>query len=384
MAGTFIGGARPNVPARWGPFQDGSGNLWVITLVSSSPTAFESTNGGATWVNKGSFSASTGGTYLDCAFDSANGIIYCLCQNSLTQIAKFTISTTTWAAVTTGGQGVSVQADVSGIFPAFLVRLSTGAFVVVYQGPTASSMGTNYRQMYYVSCTSAGVWGTATLAYGVSGNHIDTKCAVLGASDRTHMLCATATPGMEHVSLSSAGALDTPESLSGVLGAGAEANFYTLYYDATLAKLVASGGTGTDTPARATSGASPVFTADSNAAGSDSPSNAPAVFYYDTTGSKLYVFYYDSTTTNLFVNSAPSTTWGTAAQQDAPGTLSFFSVGKVTNGIGVMFYDLAGPSGNGFYYDTHSFLPPGKLLPSQVRLRVPKSSVPARMSHARF
>jgi len=359
MAAVRITGATwPACPtARLGPFQDGSGNLWVIALnASSQATAYQSSDGGATW---GTSYANTGltasGGALDCVFDSTNGVIYAVELNSthVAFIYKFTISTTTWARVDSG-TGPTVQPDVNTQYPTFLCRRSDGSFVVVYQGPTATVMSVNYRQMYYITCTSAGVWGTATLAYGqsASSQHVDTKCAVLGASDRVHMLdttsLATNTP-LSSLSLSSANVLDTAQSIG--ITTGIDPYYYTLYYDATLAKVVTRAGAGSSNVWRATSQASPTWFNDANLPGTDTPASCATAFIYDTTGGTFYTFYRDSSTTDVFVNSTTSTTWGTAATQDVATAPTGISLGRISSGIGVLFND------SGVFFDKYSLGP---------------------------
>ena len=335
--------------ARLGPYMDGSGNLWVIanfyTGIIYNPCAFKSTDGGTTWSHT-SYSAAPGNSQemIDSVYDGSD-TIYVLWQDAAFSlyITQFTLSTATWTSVA-GATSFAVQADVNGRRPAFLARRSDGSFVVTYQGPTANNMGTGYRQMYYVTCTSAGVWGTATLAYGLSGSqvHVDTKCAVLGTSDRVHMLNYNATLLLTAISLSSANALDTAQSTAG----GGATSYYTIFFDANLGKLVVDNSI--TKPSRATSQANTTWTQDSTAFGTDAPASCPTVFVYDNTGSKLYVLYRDSSTADIFVNSAASTTWGTAATQDTATAPVGISAGKITSAIGLVFND------TNVYFDKYS------------------------------
>lgn len=300
-----------------GPYKDGNGNLWVVGIYSNL-RACKSSDGGASWDTNYATSFTPAGAIADSMFDVANGVIYVLIAttSSVLQIWSFTIATTTWAEVYSSGTRPTVYVDAMNILTAFLTRRSTGEFVVVYQGPRHSLMGNPYRTVYYARCSAAGVWSNGVeLSPAVKLNNYDCKGAALGASNRIHALYIDSSSGYVHRSLSSSNALDTQYSLYGSLyiGAGAE-----IIYDPTLGKLVAAMQSATS---RALSGATPNWSLDSGAFGTNEASDtAPApVLVYEPTSKKLYVFYRDANSDDLYVNSTDSTTWTTAnaVQQDA-------------------------------------------------------------------
>lgn len=350
MAAVQISTNYGGYSGRYGPYQDGSGNLWVIAKDSTNNylTAFKSSDAGASWGT--SYSTSdTGGSIsgyglVDSVFDSANGVIYALWSASSTlKIWSFTISTTTWAEVYSSGTRPTSSADVNNFNPAFLTRRSTGEFVVFYQGPTHSLMGNPYRACYYARCSSAGVWQAGVEVSGaVKLHHYDAKSAVLGASDRSHFFFydGAGSAGLTHRSVSSANALDTAANVW--TSAGASANYMTATYNATLAKIV--GAPTNQAVFRADSAAGPTWSQDTNNPFSSSLSdwaNCPAVFIYEPTGAKVYTFFRDTTSNDVYYNSTDSTTWTTAnaAVQDTATAVTGISVGLITNAIGVIFND---------------------------------------------
>lgn len=379
---------------RLGPFLDGSGNLWMVAswydgTSSTYPAAFESTDGGATWTkiahwtNVG-LTGNTNHAYLDCAFDSTGGAIYIIAPSSTgnLQIGKFTISTATWAIVNSTS-GPAVQPDLNSQTPAFICRQSTGAFVIVYQGPTASSMGTSYRQVYYVTCTSAGAFGTATLFFGnsASAEHIDLKCAVTGASDAIHVVMASALGNLYRRSLIS-GALNTSGFITP--SSSPDAVYFGIFYDPNLPSTanVIHGATvsgGMNPYRRQSSSSTETWTADSNSI-SDSPSTCNTAFVYDSVGSKLYAVFSD-VTQHVSIASATGTTWGATIYVDATVSTSgpiAISATKISGAIGIVMLDFSN-----VYFSKYSTVPTVPLVPDQLR-RKPVQAVKGRVAAGRF
>src|SRR5215472_15618472 len=162
LSGSQAPGGAAGFAQRSGPFQDGSGNLWIVGS-GASPNGvviWRSTDGGATWPSSwGIPNTTVFSANWDTVFNSATGIFYTLVYTQGTQmnIYAFTISTTSWARFDTGTGPQPQQDGGLGLRPAHLNRRSDGTFVVVYQGPTASNMGTPYRQVYYAVVSAAGV-----------------------------------------------------------------------------------------------------------------------------------------------------------------------------------------------------------------------------------
>lgn len=349
MTAVTIGGTLwpAELTSRCGPFQDGSGNLWVVGF-SSGTTSVEllattSTDGGATWPTAYTTSTSNAfaNYFVDCVFDSASEVIYVTAlKSSAIVIYTFTIGTHAWAEVYTSGTRPTPSTDVNGNVPAFLTRRSTGEFVVFYQGPTHSLMGTPYRACYYARCSSAGVWSAGVeVSAAVKLSHYDAKSAALGASDRSHFLYGdSASSALVHRSLSSANAFGETPGQQQALG---NQGYHAIYYDATLAKVVYGAGTSVASlVARATSGAAPTWTSDTNSVGDVEGNSSNPAFVYEPTGGDLYVFFRDTTSDDVYQNSTATTTWTTAnaALQDA-ATVAGISVGLITNAIGVVFND---------------------------------------------
>lgn len=319
-----IGGIAASWPqensARLGPFQDDSGNLWIIAVSVSGTKlrAYKSSDGGASW-DTCYESASTGGIYaVDAVFDLANGVIYVVnvVGAAAIRIYSFTIGTTTWVQFSSATGQPTAFAGINGYYPAFLIRRSTGEFVVVYQGPLHRSMGGDYRSVYYARCSAAGAWSAGVEVDAGGKVHFDCKGACLGASDRVHMIYVSGT-NLYHRSLSSANALDT----AGIPAGGSSANFYTIYYDGVLAKIVVdSSGIYPNRVARADSIADPSWTGDTNNFGDSERASCPGVFIYEQTDAKLYAFYRDGTSDDVFVSATGGTAWeGTGAQNVVSG-----------------------------------------------------------------
>jgi hypothetical protein len=347
MAAVQISGAFMYATGgRVGPFQDGSGNLWAILGDASVHlVAFKSSDAGATWGTSYASTATDAGYAIDALFDGSDAIYVATAAGSpqTLKIYKFTISTTTWSEVYTSGTRPTLGTDVGSHFPIFLTLRSTGEFVVFYQGPTHSLMGTAYRAVYYARCSSAGVWSAGVEVSGaVKLHHYDCRGAVLGASDRVHMFYNDGVSPLDR-SINSSNTLDTA---GGTFGGYDAAEMWTSYYNATLGKIVIGLHNPNGSTAevwRASSGATPTFTMDTNSAGAIDRDNndAVAAFIYEPTGAKLYVFYRDATSNDVYQNSTGTTTWTTAsaAVQDVCTAVTGISVGLITNAIGVVFND---------------------------------------------
>lgn len=313
---------------RFGPFQDSNGDLWVVGVSSAGELrSVISTDAGATWET---YYGLTGVTRnpTDCVFNSKNDVIYVTCvQGTTIYIYSFTISTTTWAEIYSSGTRPTVALDVNNKSPVFLTRRSSGEFVVFYQGPTHSNMGSAYRSVYYARCSAAGVWSSGVEVDAGGATNYDCKSACRGELNRTHMFFASALSGAPatHRSLSSANALDTAGSVGGYTNANID--YYTAYYDAFLGKII-WGMPSLGYIYRATSGAGPTWTLDTNTPTNlTEPNVCGPNFIYDPSSAKLYCFYRDATSDDVYQNSAAATTWGTPVQQDACAAVTGISVG---------------------------------------------------------
>lgn len=296
---TALTAAWPNqIAARIGPFQDGSGNLWAI-VVKTTISAVRSTDGGATWDTQYDQSVINARGEFDCVFDFANGLIYVVAidSGSAARILSFNVTSHVWTAIDGATSRPSISGDVNGKLMVFLTRRSTGEFVIFYQG-NLHSMGNDYRSVYYARCSAAGVWSSSVAVAALKNTLYDAKSAVLGDSDRFHMIYNPGAATMKHRSLSSANGLDT-EANAGTANA-TTANYYNLYYNNILAKIVFELDNGI--VHRATSAANPTWTADANAIGSPENGGSPAAWVYDLAGEKLYVFYRDATSDDVYVN----------------------------------------------------------------------------------
>lgn len=336
--------------ARLGPFVDSSGDLWAIGY-NGGPQAVKSADGGNTWALVGT-PPSSSNPLLDCAFDATNGVIYTLCMlnTSVMQIWKFTISTGTWTRVDSGtGPTVTpiTYQDGSNQYTAFLCRLSTGSFVVLYQGPASSHKGNPYQVVNYATCTAAGSWSSGTAFYDASAvpQNVYLKCAVVGASDRVHGYLME--NNMYHRSLSG-GTLDTAEEIG--TGNGNPLRYYQMYYSSQLGVVMAKGLSET-APWRATSVANPAWTEDTGWATSEDDYDwycSTAVIYEPTSG-LWFSFYRDYTSGNLYMTTASGTVWGATPRViDTATDILGISVTLIGNGaIGILYSD-----GGTMYYDS--------------------------------
>lgn len=334
-----------NLSGRFGPYQDSNGNLWIFggTGTAGNNRAWKSSDGGVTW---GTYYNAAGlfGDLEDVIFDAAGDKAYLLRLSSgQLYIYPFTLSTHTYGSeIYSSGSRPTVGTDVNNKSPAFLTRRSTGEFVVFYQGPTHSSMGSSYRSVYYARCSAAGVWSAGVEVDAGGAVNYDCKEACLGASNRVHMLYTHSSLNLLHRSLDSTNTFAGPDTLGGSLPT---AYCYSIYYDATLGKVVANES---GTVYRGTSSATPGWATDTGLGFSGNVSTACTVaFLYEPTDAKLYAFYRDASSDDVYQNSAPDsgTTWGTPAQQDVCTAVNGISVGLITDAIGVVFND------SGVYFD---------------------------------
>lgn len=319
---------------RYGPYEDSSGNLWIVGRASTGVTVWKSTDGGASWGSAITASGSSSSGNADSVFDSANDVIYVLTVPVAGQLEvwKFTCSSSSWARFDSStGRPTAGSGSGAGARSGIELR-SDGTLVVHFQSATERIMGTDYGRTSYVTLSTSGAWGTVTAVSptGVQLNYIAHGTA-LGASDRVHMFF-TATGAHRHRSLSSSGTLDTDGAFSGAAAAG----YAGYYYDGTLGKVVASHN---NSIFRATSQANPSWAADSNNFGDADYNVSSPSFVYDTTGSKLYAVFIDNATDDPYKNTASSTTWDTAASVESAGTARDVSATRTTNGIAIRYHD---------------------------------------------
>jgi Concanavalin A-like lectin/glucanases superfamily len=374
--------------ARLGPFQDASFNLWVVAFNGSTKvTAYESTDGGATWAT----SYAAVGTFLtaslDCVFDSAAGVIYAAVQttSNVVQIWSFTIGTTTWARVDSG-TGPTVYADAGGLFPAFIAKRTVSAateYVVLHQGALHNS---TYRTASYARF-AAGAW-VAPVELDAGGNYnysVKGICNGL-AADRVHFLWYDARSTLlycQERSLTAATTLSTVSNLTAT-GTAEEAAYFSIFYHPTLARLVVAAPTYTTTyrpvmrSAQDSGAANPqTWANDTNTAGTDEPATCPMVFAYSTVTSKLYAFFREYTSDDVYWNSVAASTWTTAAAAalDVATAATGISTGILATGIGVLHND------SGIYYDKLS-IPNPHSYTAGIALEADAAQV-QRASHPR-
>lgn len=323
------------VSGRFGPFRDGSGNLWLIAKPtggsSNYPTAYKSTDDGATWNTSYSETNPDASLYktADSLYDG-NDAIYVACIGTQNLgVFKFTISTHTWSEVYTSG---TRPIPYAGTWPVFLARRSDGNFVVAYQG-SANAMGQPYRRVYYALLSSTGVWsaiGTEVETFS-KGNNYDLKEMILGAGDRIHFFFGRSTTLFLRTLTSSNNWTEAEQGMGALLVAS---DYIKVIWDAILTKIIY--GLNPDVGdawkvCRAPSqNTGPVWTIDTNSVGYSEPASSPPALVYEPINNKLYVFYRDSVSDDLYQNSTDSTTWdtGAAAQQDA-GTIAGISVNPI-------------------------------------------------------
>ena len=351
-----------------GPIRDSSGNYWVFGFTGQGGTTldfkcYKSTDGGATWgtsYTSTSFTAGTVGANCDVVYDGSDKF-YILARNSSAQysIYTFTISTTTWALFDSATNRPAATTTDGGNYPAYLVRRSTGEFVVFYQGPQHNSMGTNYDSVYVARCSSSGVW-TAGVEVDAGGtSNFYAKGACLGASDRVHMLYASgSSPGVLHRSLDSTNTLSTADTINSLSSVSLG---YSITYDATLAKVLIYYW---DTVMRGASSATPGWSQDTgttSASGQGNPVNGSLVYW--SAKSNLYVVYRDSSTSDIFINSAPSSgvAWGTGAIQDVATSPAYISAALLGSaGIGIVYRD------TNYYFDIYTSAGPKAVTPAGI------------------
>lgn len=288
---------------------DGSGNLWALGLSSttnpSTITALKSTDDGSTFPSSFASTGLTCSDFVSSILDSTNGIIYCLVVVSgVVQIWKFTISTTTWARADSGTGPSPTSGNVYG----FDRRASDGTFVVSYQGPNHTSMGSGHTSAYMARYTSGAWVAGVELDAGGTSDFLP-KGVVIGPSNVAYLFWMnTATGQVSYNTLSTSNVLGTAVLVGSVTDPNNansqpkyDANLGIVIYGPENTNSRLSGSTWTNDSNNVSNGLS-----------GQGLSAVSTAFVYDSANSKLYYFYRGSVDHDVYYNSTTTTTWGTA------------------------------------------------------------------------
>ena len=230
----YIGGTYVEHPNRLGPYIDGNGNLY--TVIEHSTTAnnvcmIKSTDGGDTWreMDAAGRPTQTDVEGLDIIQDGDT--LHLLHVKTAVYYHSFTTSDHS----TTPDEWVTIDESVDGTITGHtsqfgsIVKRSDGTLVAFYVDDAGPA-----RVRYKIK--SGGTWGSQNTLDTEASNDFISPSAVLGASDKSHVIYKDDTNGIiYHRSLSSSDSLGTRHSVqTGIATAGANDNIPyapTIYWD---------------------------------------------------------------------------------------------------------------------------------------------------------
>lgn len=352
MISTIVGGTwSVHRKTRRGPYYHG-GNIYVVstTAVSTGNNQAHmrrSTDGGSTWATVGTGPGDVYDLeYVDSVQLSNRIYVIYWWYDGTAQgftVHPFNMDTNAWEARTPRGPALQSAADITGYWPHSITVRGHNNYVVFYQGPTYSSMGTSYRRPYFVTYSTAG-WAAQVDATTGSKDttHIDVRAAIR-VSDETWLFYTKVSGGLYYVRLTDTGSLgvetlvasDSAHTYNYAAGEG------RAYTDGTVTRVVLpypDGGINMKI-ARTTKVASPTWTLETvSDSGNTTNASGSNVGTVTASGTKLYQFWPRSTDYDLIYDKNEGTGWGVDSVEFV-GTVTGISSGLLGTDIGVVWED---------------------------------------------
>ncbi len=335
-----------------------SGNLYAVlgfgtTGVDTVVGVFKSTDGGDTWSEMDSAShpqlcntanqraigvikatVKSDGTAGDVLVVTASGLLNRAQTKCYWQ--EFNLATDTWGTAAVSG-GASQDNGAVGIAGELthVVRRSDGSTLVIHTSPFDNIMGTNYRR-FLVQRWSGTTWQAQVGFNTTTQAHYDLCFALLGSSDRAHILFTDATNGdykqvafLSTNSMGTAGDIDTTAASGNWVGGHAVMDSSTiraLYTDSN-GDLIEASATSADSPTWSTS----IVTATNRP---EITNSNPGSITMD--GSVVYHFWPNDADQDIYRDSSSD---GTDVEWKDAITCQHISINKITDAIGVLYDD---------------------------------------------
>jgi len=189
-------------------------------------TIFRSVDAGLTWVesdtaNRKITAPTTSVSGYSLISPCRHGHLLFIAHNNVVRVDQFDMNLNTWGTVIATGGPAVLDSGASGKARLFLEYRTDGSFVLMYTDQQNVG-GTNYGRVKYVTLTGSTWSGVGSITAHAGADAINDRPLgiVRGASNRVHLFFGSSQGGsgmaLFHVSLSSAGSLDTYTQLGGL------------------------------------------------------------------------------------------------------------------------------------------------------------------------
>src|SRR6478735_1645853 len=259
------------------------------------------------------------------------------------RVAKFDMTTDLWSTIT-AASGDTVQLSTIGPTVVFLNVRADGNYVLLFQGSTQSVMGSGYRRVKYHRYAS-GSWVGTTQAFdgtGTTANHADLKASAVDATGRVYGFYNIG-PNNVYRTLNASNVLSTETIFGSATVPLSTATNYTMGHaaviddttDQVIVPTIAFGG---DLSLQYANVADAPLFSDNLITSTNDPVETTFSASVAVDGTTVYVFWINAAGTVIYRDSGTTSSgFGTDVSFLTDITLDGLSIGKVPNGIGVIY-----------------------------------------------